>query len=167
MTDTDEDLDGIAEVGRMLLRDVARIRGTLPPALAAVENFTMGWMTARPDQNWDPPPTEFYDAYEKWQASLPVAQRLENQLPHELDAPLERLCEDLDLWVGLVCMPPRRLPPPHLQEAVLIDILACYREICGETRDAIWRWRYPEADTAQWDKWFNDIHEFFHPPADR
>jgi len=39
MTDiADEDPDDISEVGRMLLRDIARIRGTRPPALAAVQN---------------------------------------------------------------------------------------------------------------------------------
>jgi hypothetical protein len=145
------------------LRDIARIRGTLPPALAAVENFIMGWLSARPDLNWDPPPTEFYDAYAKWQASLPVAQRLENQPPHELDDPVHLLFWDLDTWLGLVW----RLPPPHLHEAVLVDVFACQREIDSWTRDAIWKRRYPEADHAQWDKWLSDIHAFFHPPADR
>ena len=171
MTDiADEDPDDISEVGRMLLRDIARIRGTRPPALAAVENFILDWLTTHPDQHawtarmvppsdcgWagyiDPPPTEFYDAYEKWQASLPAAQRLENQPPHELDDPVETMFWDLDTWLGLVW----RLPPPHLDEAVLIDIFACQREIDSETRDAIWRWRYPESDHAQWDQWLNDI----------
>ena len=166
MTDTDEDLDGIAAIGRTLLRDVARIRGTRPPALAAVEDFVLAWLKANPDHvDWPVLPTAFLDAYWAWQKSLPVEHELDEE--HALDDPIETLFWDLDLWLGLVCMPPRRLPPPHLDEAVLIDIFACYREIDGETRDAIWRWRYPDADRAQWDKWFNDIHEFFHPPADR
>ena len=170
MTDTDEDLDGIAAIGRTLLRDVARIRGTRPPALAAVEDFVLAWLKANPDHgdwpahvvspsDWgwcgyiDPPPKEFFNDYAKWQESLPVAQRLENQPPHELDDPVETMFWDLDTWLGLVW----RLPPPHLDEAVLIDIFACQREIDSETRDAIWRWRYPEADHAQWDQWLNDI----------
>jgi hypothetical protein len=173
------DPDDISGVGRMLLRDIARIRGTRPTALAAVENFILDWLTTHPDQHawtarmvppsdcgWagysDPPPTEFYDAYEKWQASLPAAQRLENQPPDELDDPIETQFWDLHVWLGLVW----RLPPPHLHEAVLIDVFACQREIDSETRDAIWRWRYPDADDAQWDKWLNDIHAFLRSPGE-
>jgi hypothetical protein len=172
MTDiASEDPDDIAEVGRMLLRDVARIRGTRPPALAAAENFIMGWLSARPERDgmayFDLAPDEFIDAFVAWQDSLPAAQRFENQPPHELDEPAHMLFWDLDLWLGLVCMPGRRLPPSHLDEAVLVDIFACYREIDSETRDALWKQRYPEADAAQWDKWLNNIHAFFHPPADR
>ena len=163
MTDiADEDLDGIAEVGRTLLRDIARIRGTRPPALAAVEDFVLAWLKANPDHvDWPVLPTAFLVAYGAWQKSLPVEHELDEE--HALDDPIETLFWDLETWLGLVW----QLPPPHLHEAVLVDVFACQREIDSWTRDAIWKRRYPEADHAQWDKWLNDIHAFFHPPADR
>ena len=112
MTDiADEDLDGIAEVGRTLLRDIARIRGTRPPALAAVEDFVLAWLKASPDHgDWPVLPTAFLVAYGAWQKSLPVEHELDEE--HELDDPIETMFWDLDLWLGLVCMPPCRLPPP-------------------------------------------------------
>ena len=153
----DADLGDLAECERTLLRDVARIRNTRPPALAAAEEFIIGWLDARLEQDWnsyfEPPPEEFFDAYERWQNSLPPEQRRENEPAHELDDPIDVLFWDLDMWPSLVCVPEGRLPPPHLDEAVLIDIFGCEREIPGRVR-AIWRRRYPEADAAQWDKWF-------------
>ena len=124
-------------------------------------------MVSPSDCGWcayiDPPPKEFFNDYAKWQESLPVAQRLENQPPHELDDPVHMLFWDLETWLGLVW----QLPPPHLHEAVLVDVFACQREIDTWTRDAIWRQRYPEADHALWEKWLNDSHEVFRPRADR
>jgi hypothetical protein len=38
-----KDPDDISEIERTLLRDVARIRGTLPPVLDKVEDFILEW----------------------------------------------------------------------------------------------------------------------------
>ena len=66
MTDPDDGLGNVAECERTLLRDVARIRGTLPPALAMAEDFIIGWLDAHPEREgtayFDSAPDEFIAA---------------------------------------------------------------------------------------------------------
>ena len=67
----------IAKLERTLLRDIAAIRGTLPPVLAKVENYIGEWLRDTYQYNWvqqlvpycDPPPMQFYAAYDKWRES--------------------------------------------------------------------------------------------------
>ena len=129
MTDTNAAARAdIAKLERTLLRDIAGIRGTLPPALAAVENFIEEWLRDTYQYNWvqqlvpycDPPPMQFYDAYDKWRAGQPREEWLENQPPHELDDPVERLFWDADAWNSMPKVHQWRLPARDLDEAAFL-----------------------------------------------
>jgi hypothetical protein len=155
----DPDLD---ECERTLLRDVARLRGTRPPALAAVKDFMLAWLEANPDHDGDWPdlPEEFLAAYRVWWDQAKAGLLFAGRQPLELDDPYTMIFWDLDVWCSpMMCGPPSRLPPPDLPEAVLIDIFACDREMqCAVS--PIWKRRYPEADHAQWVAWYRMTREF-------
>jgi hypothetical protein len=158
MTDTNAAARAdIAKLERTLLRDIAGIRGTLPPALAAVENFIEEWLRDTYQYNWvqqlvpycDPPPMQFYDAYDKWRAGQPREEWLENQPPHELDDPVERLFWDADAWNSMQIVHQWRLPARDLDEAVLLEIFGIQRAIC-HIREVIWPRRYPNVWGQPW-----------------
>jgi hypothetical protein len=149
--------DANAALERTLLRDIAGIRGTLPPALAKAENFIMGWLCDAYQHGWvqklvpycDPPPKQFYAAYDKWRESQPRDEWLENQPPHELDDPVERLFWDADAWNSMQMVHQWRLPAPDLDEAVLLEIFGVQRAIC-QIREVIWPRRYPNVRGLRW-----------------
>ena len=148
------------------MRDIARLRGTRPAALALAEEFITGWLDANPDHQCcaysDPPPAELLDAYRTWQTALPRAQRLDSLRPHELYDPIDMLFWDL---AGLD-EPFRRVPPPDLPEAVLFDIFGCEREM-QPSISAIWKRRYPKADHAQWVEWYAMTRAFHRGVKDK
>jgi hypothetical protein len=161
--DIDADLGNpeIAECERTLLRDIARIRGTRAAALAAVEEFIIGWLKANPDHDGDypDPPENFLDAYRAWWGRAQAEPWFTGYQPHQLDDPLAVLFWDLVVWVSPMM---RKPPPADLPEAVMIDALACDREIQWAV-SPIWKRRYPEADRAQWVEWYRMTSEFYHP----
>jgi hypothetical protein len=150
--DAEWDDPEIAECERTLLRDIARLRGTRPAALAEVEDFILDWLGAHGEPDWGlhpDPPKAFLGAYWTWQESLPVA--------HGLDDPIEVLFWDCAMWRWSVCRPPADLPEP-----VLLDIFGCEREMQSAI-SAIWKRRWPTATREQWVEWYRLTREFHHP----